>query len=404
MESVSYLGKRFAVVSQSILPEKSGQSILLSRLLGGVPVEQYCILSNHPLAGSGSPDCLPAKHRKIKDLFQLRLFKVPFFAPLLMLVIGFFEVHRRKKEIRAALQEEGCDLAVACTGDLVNLPATWLACWSLGIPFVAYVMDDFIYQWTGLRRTFARFFEEKFIRDAGAVLVLNEFVQKDYLERYGISPVLLRNPAEERFFIPLDRTVSKTNGTFRLVYAGSIYRAHFDAFQLLSRTIDQYFCGEIELHIYTPQEPASLANMGVTGGCLKFHKEIPANEVVKVYQDADALFLPLAFFSEIPEVLRSSAPFKMSEYLATGKPIFVLSPADSFLSWFFGENRCGFYVGTPSIDSVQAELQILVSNPEEALSRGKKAREIAENFFNLQRAKSIFMGSLNGAILPLGGR
>lgn len=397
MEAVRYSGRKFAVVSQSILPEKSGQSILLSRLLDGIPDHHYCVISNHPQTGTSS-DQLPAKHYKIHDVYQWRLFKLPIVGSLLVFIAGFFELLRRKNEIAKILTDEGCDLAIACTGDLINLPATWLACRQIQIPFIAYVMDDFIYQWTGLRRLLARIFEKRLIHDASAILVLNEFVVRDYQERYGVSPVLLRNPAEDRFFISTTEPVDKVSKVFSLVYAGSIYRAHFDAFQLLSKTIDQYFRGKIEVHIYTPQAPSSLAKAGVAGDCLQFHGQISTDEVVQVYEWADALFLPLAFFSKIPEVLRSSAPFKMSEYLATGKPILVIAPSDSFLTWFFSENRCGFWVDKPDMGMLKDTLERLVSDAEDVALRGASARQIAKKFFSISQARLTFVETLNRAV------
>jgi hypothetical protein len=46
------------------------------------------------------------------------------------------------------------------------------------------------------------------------------------------------------------------------------------------------------------------------------HPHIPQSRVAAILRQADVLFLPLAFRSPIQEVIRTSAPGKMGEYLA----------------------------------------------------------------------------------------
>ena len=80
----------------------------------------------------------------------------------------------------------------------------------------------------------------------------------------------------------------------------------------------------------------------------------------RIQRQAQVLFLPFAFHSPYPEVVRTSAPAKMAEYLAARRPILVHAPADSFVSHYFKRHGCGIVVDEPQPAAVaQALARIL---------------------------------------------
>jgi glycosyltransferase involved in cell wall biosynthesis len=67
-------------------------------------------------------------------------------------------------------------------------------------------------------------------------------------------------------------------------------------------------------------------------------------EMPGIQMEADLLFLPLAFNSPYPELVRTSATTKLGEYLAARRPVLVHAPPDSFVSWYFRRYDCGLVV------------------------------------------------------------
>ena len=92
------------------------------------------------------------------------------------------------------LVSERCASIIACTGDLYDIPAGFLASRLARIPFYAYIFDDYVYQWTGSRRWIARIIASIIFRTAEKVLVPNEFLGAEYSHRYHINPIVIHNP------------------------------------------------------------------------------------------------------------------------------------------------------------------------------------------------------------------
>ena len=78
--------------------------------------------------------------------------------------------------------------------------------------------------------------------------------------------------------------------------------------------------------------------------------------------EADILFLPLAFDCPAPDVVRSALPGKFPEYLASGRPILVHAPADSFVAWYCRQHHCAAVVDEPDTRALADGLHRLISD------------------------------------------
>ena len=98
-------------------------------------------------------------------------------------------------------------------------------------------------------------------------------------------------------------------------------------------------------------------------------------------KQADLLFLPLAFDTHFPDLVRTSAPGKTGEYLAARRPILVHVPADAFLAWYFQQHECGLVVTESDPAKLAQAMETILTDP------GLR-RRLAENAWG--RAKSHF--------------
>lgn len=395
-KSGTYAGKKFVIVSHVLPPLPSGQSILLERLLRDAEPNSYCLVNTgeiNPSAGA-----LPAKCHQLPPLFRIPVLNIPLVSRLPILLNAIWGIVVRARQIAKIVRSENCDLLIGCTGDLYNLPATWLASRWTGRPFIAYILDDYIFQWTGFRRSLAVWLEARFVNAASKVFVLNEFVQQCYSERYAVQPSVIHNPVSLPALDHLDIGVDGHNGSFNIVYTGSVYHAHFDAFRNLVRVLQDFDPDKVQLHVYTSQPLDWLIAQGISGPAVIYHSHIPQDEVFKVLRQADVLFLPLAFHSDIPEVIHSSAPFKTSEYLAVGRPILVHAPAGCFLSWYFRKNNCGAVVDRDDSQLLKQSLEQLLSNATLRNTLATNARRQAELDFNINVIRPVFYDLLNRSL------
>lgn len=395
------LKSKFAIISHILPPSPSGQAVVLYRLLKDLPPERYCLMSREDYSGesSGGPASgkLSAPYYHLKPPICLPE-TGPGFAALGTAFNARWIVAKRARQIEEIARREGCGLLMACSGDHYDIPAAYHASRRLNIDLVLYLFDDYLYQWTGYRRSAAKRFENIVMKHVRAVIVPNEHLQKAYRDRYGIESTVIYNPCPLPDLEALDKEKNVfDNQGINIVYTGAVYHAHYDAFRNLIVALKSLKRTDMKLHIYTAQPESELAQNGISGPMVVYHRHISESAVPLVLRSADILFLPLAFKSPISEVIQTSAPGKMGEYLSSGKAILVHAPEGSFVSWYFRNNQCGVVVDRDDSGLLADELKKLLADPESESQFGKRARAAAERDFAVDRNRRKFIALLNGS-------
>jgi glycosyltransferase involved in cell wall biosynthesis len=411
--------KRFAIVSHILPPSPSGQAVVLYRLLQDIPAEDYSLLSvenYEQVEGNRASHKLPATYYRLRRNVPLGAHYVrpPFkttnrvnyllgrvyskVASYLVLakwgVALVIETYRRARQIYQILSQDPARMLMATTGEPFDLPGAYLAARWLHIPFVPYLFDDYAYQWTGLLRRFSSPIERFVLKRATQIIVTNEFTAKEYSRRYGVKSTVIHNLCPIPELVPRDREWLSSK-TINIVYMGSIYHAHFDAFRNLIAALaslnrpdrNERIC----LHVFTNQPQAFIAQEGVCGEDVIYHEHVSQEEVPLRLQQADFLFLPLAFQSAIPEVLRTASPGKMGEYLASGRPILVHAPADTFVSDYFRQHECGLVVDQNDAALLAQALHELINDKALQIKMAQNARQQAQADFALERVRRQFV-------------
>ena len=111
-----------------------------------------------------------------------------------------FQVKQRARAIEAILRKEKCTALVACSGDLLDPPAGFLAAQADGGAIYSYMFDDYEHQWTvpSVRR-FGIGVCRQVIGQAAGVIVPNEFLANVYRQAYGIESVIVAQSLWRRF-------------------------------------------------------------------------------------------------------------------------------------------------------------------------------------------------------------
>ena len=71
------------------------------------------------------------------------------------------------------------------------------------------------------------------------------------------------------------------------------------------------------------------------------------------------LYLPQAFDSSAPTMIRYNCPTKMMEYLVSGRPILVHSPPDSYLAWLARCAGFALVIDRPDVGELAAAIDRL---------------------------------------------
>jgi glycosyltransferase involved in cell wall biosynthesis len=132
-----------------------------------------------------------------------------------------------------------------------------------------------------------------------------------------------------------------------------------------------------ELHIFTIRTPKKLSAEGIQGRNVFVHPPLSYDETLEQQRMSDVLFLPLEFESPIPEIIRTSAPGKLGEYLASGVPVLAHVPANSFVADYLDKYQCGLVANENDPLSLKDCLLRLVNDGELSRTITNNARQRA---------------------------
>nr|MBA3242661.1 glycosyltransferase [Acidobacteriota bacterium] len=122
------------------------------------------------------------------------------------------------------------------------------------------------------------------------------------------------------------------------------------------------------------------------------HQSLSA--ITAIQRRADLLFLPLAFKSPYPELVRTSAPGKLGEYLAAGRPVLAHAPPDSFVVWYLRRYECGLVVDETDPHKLASAIERVLDDAALRRTLGERASEQAQSDFSISTARARFFALL----------
>ncbi len=381
-----------AVLSHILPPSPSGQAVILYRLLRDWDRKDYFLISRENLdANTRGKEFLPKMPAQYYYMESGMSLWGASRVHVLDIANIFLQLLHRIRSIMRIIRNNKCSAIMACSGDLYDLPAGYFASRLVKIPFYAYIFDDYLYQWTRrIHRFFVRCVEPIMLKGAAGIIVPNEFLRDEYCRRYHVKPTVIHNPCESS---QIDKKSNipwpSSKDEIKIVYTGAIYHAHFDAFRNLMAAMQLVDRPTVKLHLYSVQTRKELERENIRGPIVYHHHLVPS-EISAVQREGDILFLSLAFNSTIPEVIKTSAPGKMGEYLASGRPILVHAPTDSFVSWYFRNYKCGVVVDQSKPEMLGRAIQRILDDADLRKELSDNSRSRAQVDFNLNSAQDKF--------------
>jgi glycosyltransferase involved in cell wall biosynthesis len=380
---------KFALVSHALPPSPYVQSLMIYRLLHGLDADDYCLITQgygtQSAINNSLGEKLPARHYYMSRWLNMER-GVGFGA------VRWSNVMARALQIARVLRREKCEAVVACTSELFDLPASFIASRMAKVKFYPYLFDYYSHMATGTRgEAFANHWEPRMMKEAAGIIVPNEFLRDDLRERYNVEATVVHNPCDLSLYegAPAYDGSLNEGDEIRIGYTGSIYHAHYSAFWNLLAAIESLNERNIKLHIYSNQTPELLAEKGVRGP-LEINEPVPPAAIPQIQLEADLLFLPLAFNAPHPGVIRTSAPGKMGEYLASGRPVLVHVPEDSFPAWYFRHYECGMVVTDNDPGKVAQAIEVILTDKDLRRKLVRNAWERAQSDFGIPASQRAF--------------
>lgn len=385
--------KKFALISHILPPSPSGQAVMLYRILSCISAADYYLIHTKTRTTSSRNEAdnqnrLPGTYYFLPSEPMLKT-SYPFGISWILKVINVLvRLYVRTKNLLGIVRKEPDTQAIlVCTGEIVDIPAGYIVSRICKLPFYAYIFDDYLHKFTGSERWLARFTAPFIFKRSAGIIGPNEFICREYERRHGVKTTLVRNPCDkaELEYEPQPLQSGPKN-RIQILYTGDVYLANYGCFRNLIQAMDLLPEYPLELHIFTIRSPEQLKNEGIASARTFIHAHLPYNEILERQRTSDILFLPLAFDSPFPELIRTSAPGKLGEYLASGRPVLAHVPADSFVAYYLEKNECGLVANRNDPDCLKEQILKLISNEELCQTITQRARQRAKLDFDPQVA------------------
>lgn len=385
---------KFALVSNVLPPSETAHAAIINRLLRNLDPENYCLLSSTDYTnylGPNYTDPLPGRYYHLQSFEFTRGYRFGLQA-LRKRINAVIGLAQRVKTISRILKHEKCDTVIVCTGglEILDFPAAYLASRRTGVRFYAYLLDQYSHMVSYvLGNSLFRHFEARILKDAAAVIVPNEFLRDELRRRFNVEAIVIHNMCDLDVY--KQATKETESNEAGIVYTGGVGLLHYDAFRNLLAAIDLLEANRVKLHLYTPQPRAGIEKEGIAGPHVVFHEHQPVASMPEIQQRADILFLPLSINSPHPDIVRTAMPGKMGEYLASGRPILVHAPPDSYIAWYFRHHECGLVVDENDPAQLARAIDSLLSDANLRKRLGTRARERAETDFDQVKERARFI-------------
>jgi glycosyltransferase involved in cell wall biosynthesis len=387
---------RFAFCSRFLPPLWSGQAIVIGRLLSQMDRTIYCLISQpHDRGKERFQDTVAALYY---DLPPERSVSLRFHPGLTARINLYLSILQRAWATAKIVRRDKTQILIACTGDMADPPATWLAARLTGCDLYFYFFDDFTLQWWADPKWVARArrFERLIVRSATGLIAPNKVMASVLFERYGRPSAIVLNPTAWDLASNPDKPAPLNTADFRVVFTGAVYHLNFD---VLNAVVASFPLVEHEkpalapkLHIYTAQEHSHLEQQGLRNDAhVVLHRHIPPSEIAKVQREADILLIPFSFTPAARDFVKSSATAKLADYLAAGRIVIAMCPTDSFLGQYIVQNQCGLVIDRDDPQAIADAIVRLIETDGLAETIMNNALYCAKRDFNPAEAQAKLM-------------
>ncbi len=232
--------------------------------------------------------------------------------------------------------------------------AAWQAAETLGLPLTVYL--DILWEESCIgKRDMAAKYEHRVLQAADQRFAITEFavvyLQKKHNLKFELIPHVIDTANLPAGLQPLPRDCPPV-----IHFSGGIYaKMNLDA---MVRLADAASLAKLRpaIDLCTPVLPAVLAERGLG------QRYLSRPEVMQAQSRGTLLYLPQAFHSERPDMVRHNFPTKTMDYLCSGRPILVHSPADSYLTFLARREGFGLVVDQPDAQELAAAIDRLAAD------------------------------------------
>lgn len=301
---------------------------------------------------------------------------------------------------------------------------------SMGYRVVPYFMDDWMagntLRWKGdtLQQLIARL-----LANAPGWLMISNNLKRELMQRYQLAEkpcLVVHNPAPAPHPSPrwgeaggatgnevpingLPDLPSPSGGVGGglIIYAGSIWPMHADALKAVVEAL-QYLrkMGHttIQLQLFSSEKHWMQYRHWLQDEAVEWKGWVPYDELPAKLAPARFLLCASSFEAQYQAYSRSSVQTKITDYMAIGKPILFVGPADAASGQFVEHWNCGYTLNAPQANQLSKALQAVWDDADGYEQKVERCRQLATTEFSqrtVQKRLYEWLGTLKNVDKPM---
>ena len=220
----------------------------------------------------------------------------------------------------------------------------------LGLPLTVYL--DILWEEGSARPNLAKKLEKRILRRADSRFAITEFAVEHLQKKHGLKFDLIPHVIDTTD-LPSGLAPLSDDAQPVVHYSGTIYQAmNMDAVVRLAIAVG-IAKARPTLDICTWDLPQELQDRGCRSRCLS------REQVAAAQSSSTILFLPLAFDSPYPTMIRNNCAIKLLEYLRSGRPILVHAPAECYITYLARREGFALVVDRPDVRELAEAIDLL---------------------------------------------
>ena len=387
---------RLLLVSEASLDnQRTGLNRTLVNLFAGYPADKFMVYSpkstwkDYPTSPPLDQNVATFSDKFLPQINnRLGLLLNPIFQAIDLQLIEWLPLAEQEKIDVFAPQ-----VIIICPVGIVGLLMGYKVAQLLQCPFMAYFMDDWAnnnhQRWlSGGLQSLCRNVLEK----ASAWLMISSQLEKELINRYQLVPkrsLIVHNPVDlSNKQLPEFSYDSKE--PFRVIYAGSIWSMHYDAVAVVAEAIYELKCSgvNIELVLHTAQGFWNLYRESWESWGVKYGSFIPYDQLNQCLQKANLLLVASSFLPEHAHITRSSVQTKLTDYMASGRPILSCGPSYAACNLFVKNWNCGIVDESNQVAAIKKILLKQIEDPSKSYTIIQNAFKVVLENFETSKVRS----------------
>ena len=251
-----------------------------------------------------------------------------------------------------------------------------------GRPLVIYLLD--LYKDNLLPRRWkllAFLIEPLVFYRASKIIVTNEGTREFYLHQYPrLSFKVISNSTNITQYQNLISPYKPTP-PYSIVFTGHLYWAQLQSVENLLQAVKEISQPEITLTLYILNPPSDLIARYASNPRITF-TTAPQEQMPAIQTKADILFLPLAWDTTCPAIIKTATPGKLTDYLASGRPILIHAPDYAYLSRYGKQYGFAEVVDQNDVNLLKAAILKIVMDPIYTQTLITNAQDTFNSFHN----------------------